>query len=216
MLAYMRSVKWTTAVLTVTVLITMGWLWAAPVEKTLGTGIKIVYLHVALIWSGMIGLLLAGVLGIWLLLAGLRTAAPVRSGPSRLWRGLRAVSWVGFGLFTLGTVVSLGAEIVNWGGIFWSEPRTASILQILAVAVIVQVLNNWPLDGRLQGLLNAGLAVFMVWSTGRAELVLHPNNPIGTSDSAGIQGTFYGLFILLTLMAIWLTGFLYPRVAPQP
>jgi hypothetical protein len=39
------------------------------------------------------------------------------------------------------------------------------------------------------------------WLTARTELVLHPDNPIRTSDSAGIQATFAGLFVLAGLAA---------------
>jgi hypothetical protein len=34
-----------------------------------------------------------------------------------------------------------------------------------------------------------------------AKLVLHPDNPIRTSDSAAIQATFIGLFVLVGLAA---------------
>jgi len=39
------------------------------------------------------------------------------------------------------------------------------------------------------------------WLTARTELVLHPDNPIRTSDSVGIQATFAGLFVLVGLAA---------------
>ncbi|MEZ4647115.1 MAG: hypothetical protein R3E31_31050 [Chloroflexota bacterium] len=202
MTAYFRSGKTTTAVLTTITILAALLLILAPTERTLGAGIKIVYLHVALIWTGMVGLLIAGLIGLALAL----TQRPSLLG----W--LQAVSWVGFGFFAVGTVVSLIAEIVNWGAVFWSEPRTASILQILAVAIIVQVAASWPLDKRLKGVLFAGLAGFMLWSTGRAELVLHPDNPIGTSSSWGIRGGFYGLFSLLAVGAAWLTLFLHSKL----
>ena len=118
MTAYFRSGKTTTAVLTTITILAALLLILAPTERTLGAGIKIVYLHVALIWTGMVGLLIAGLLGLALAL----TQRPSLLG----W--LQAVSWVGFGFFAVGTVVSLIAEIVNWGAVFWSEPRTASIL----------------------------------------------------------------------------------------
>lgn len=199
MTAYLRSGKTATAVLTTIAILATLLLVLAPTERTLGSGIKIVYLHVALIWTGMAVLLTAGLLG----LAVALLPRPALAG----W--LRVVGWVGFGFFVVGTAVSLAAEIVNWGAIFWREPRTASILQILAVAIIVQVAASWPLPLRLKGVLFAALAGFMLWSTGRAELVLHPDNPIGASPSWGIRTGFYGLFGLFVLAAVWLALFMH-------
>ena len=39
-------------------------LWLAPAEQTLGSGITSVYVHVALTWTGMTGLIIAAVLGL--------------------------------------------------------------------------------------------------------------------------------------------------------
>ncbi|MCA9971543.1 MAG: hypothetical protein KC425_15070 [Anaerolineales bacterium] len=180
-------------------------LWRAPAEQTLGSGIKIVYLHVALIWVGMAGIALSGLLGL---------ATAVFPRP-RLAAWLHAASWTAFAFYAAGAVVSLAAEIVNWGAIFWQEPRTAAILQVLAVAVIVQVTHGWPLDARLKGTLHAALAGFMLWATTRAGLVLHPDNPIGSSSSAAIRFAFFGLFGLFAVAAGWLTWLLQRRSAAK-
>ncbi len=198
-----KSTRLTTAVLITIILLAALLLLLSPVEQTLGEGIRIVYLHVALIWVGMAGIVAAGALGFAVLL---------RPG-IRLRGWLAVVGWVAFGFFAAGAIISLIAEIVNWGAIFWSEPRTASILQVVAVAVIVQVASSWSLNARLQGLLHAFLAGFMLWSTGRAELVLHPDNPIGTSSSTGIRVGFYGLFVLFSIAAVWLTLFIRQKLA---
>lgn len=173
-------------------------LWRAPAEQTLGSGIKVVYLHVALIWVGMAGLGAAGIVG-------LATAVAGAAAPRSAWRAaLSAVSWTALAFYAAGALVSLAAERINWGAIFWQEPRTAAILQVLAVAVIAQVAHGWPLDLRLKGLLHAAVAGFMFWATRRAGLVLHPDNPIGASSSAAIQFAFGGLFALFAIAAGWL------------
>jgi len=196
-----HSTRTTTAVLLTIALLAALILLLSPVEQTLGSGIRIVYLHVALIWVGMAGLLIAGLFGL-----------AVATSPRLTWLSwLRASSWVAFGFFATGAIISLIAEIVNWGAIFWSEPRTTSILQILALAVIVQIASSWPLNVRLHGFLHVALAGFMVWSTARAELVLHPDNPIGTSSSMGIRFGFYSLFVLFAIAALWLAFYIRQR-----
>ena len=58
--------------------------WLAPEEKTLGPGIKSVYVHVALTWTGMTGLTIAGLLGI---------GAAITNG-GRLSRWAQMAGWV--------------------------------------------------------------------------------------------------------------------------
>ena len=37
-------------------------IWMSPEERTLGARIKIVYVHVAFVWSGLAGILISGIL----------------------------------------------------------------------------------------------------------------------------------------------------------
>jgi hypothetical protein len=179
----------------------------APAEATIGDGIRIVYIHVALIWAGMLLLLVAGLLGLIVLL----------SDHARTADWMQIVAWVALGFYAAGVITSLAAEIVNWGGIAWREPRTAANLNLLAVVVIVQVINSW-LPGtwaarrRLQGALNLLLAAAVIWTTVTTELQLHPANAVGDATSRTIQLTFYALFLLSLLAAIWLILYLRGRL----
>jgi hypothetical protein len=171
----------------------------APAEATIGQGIRIVYIHVALIWTGLLLLLVAGLLGLAVLIAG----------PGRLAIWMQLVAYTGLGFFAAGVLTSLAAEIVNWGGIAWREPRTAANLNLLAVAVIIGVANTLLPNPRLRGALNLLLAVAAVWITVTTELQLHPANAVGTATSSAIQLTFYGLAALCLLVAACLI--LYAR-----
>ena len=168
--------------------------WLAPAEQTLGEGIKVVYLHVALIWAGMTGLLILGVLGLAILL----TARP------RLAAWAHTLGWVGLGFFLAGIGMSMVAAQVNWGGLFWPEPRNVAMLRVVAVGLIVQIVTGWSIAIRLQGLLYACLALLLTWSVLVTPLVFHPRNPIETSPSLAIQATFFSLFGLCVLLAAWL------------
>ncbi|UCG24881.1 MAG: hypothetical protein JSW55_02485 [Chloroflexota bacterium] len=170
----------------------------APAEATIGEGIRIVYIHVALIWTGMLVLIVAGLLGLVVLL----------TGRALLTEWMQVVAWVGLAFFAAGVVASLAAEIVNWGGIAWREPRTAANLNLLALTIIVQVVNTWLPDSwgtrrRLQGALNAFLAAAVIWTTMTTEVQLHPANAVGDATSQAIQLTFYGLSLLSLSAAIW-------------
>jgi len=169
-------------------------LWLAPAEKTLGTGMRSVYLHVGLIWTGIAGFGISGLLGLWVL---------VRND-ARLDGWAQTVAWVACGFFAAGFLSSMLASKINWGGVFLDEPRNRSALMVLCVALIVQIWGSWPVWPRLKGLFRMALVVIFAWSNLTTPLVLHPQNPIRTSTSTAIQNSFLGIFLLFSLAALLL------------
>ncbi len=165
----------------------------APEEATLGQGIKTVYIHVALTWTGMAGFVAAGLLGLLV----------IATGGQRFAAWMQTLGWVGFGFYAAGVAMSALASKVNWGNVFWQEPRMMAALNGLAVAVIVLAANIWIPWVRLRGLLQAILPVIIFWLTASAPLLLHPRNPITTSDSLGIKLAFGGMFLLTAALAVW-------------
>ena len=169
--------------------------WLAPEEQALGTGIKSVYVHVSLIWVGMLGLTLAGVLG----------SGVALSASPRLQRWMHSIGWVGLAFFVAGMGMSFLAAGINWGAVFWEEPRNRAMTNVMAITLIVQVLSNWIPWIRGRGLLHVIPAALLTWSVLSTPLVLHPRSPILTSSSTAIQITFVGLFGLGCLGAGWIT-----------
>lgn len=165
-----------------------------PAEKTLGEGIRSVFIHGALLLTGMLGLYLAGVLGL----------AVAVSGQEGLWKLTRTVGWVGFGMYVAGILMSFPAARVNWGGMFLAEPRMRVAFNNTALALLVLVATGFVKQVRANGLLTAGLAIFLAWSTYTAPLVLHPSNPIGSSPSLAIKLTFAALMVLCVAAAAWI------------
>ena len=169
-------------------------LYLAPKEATLGTGIRTVYIHVALTWTGMVGFGLAGLLGL----------ATLVSANKNMARWMQTLGWVAFGFYAAGIAMSAVASKVNWGGVFWQEPRMLAATNSLAVATIILILNMWILLTRLRGLLQTALPIAVAWIIYRAPLVLHPANPIFSSESIGIQAAFISMFLLFAAIAAWL------------
>lgn len=167
----------------------------SPEEKTLGAGIKIVYTHVAVTWTAMVGFGLMAVLGI---LAGLGVLP-------QLTKWLDPISWVSLGFWVLSIGLSMWASMVNWGGIPLGEPRYVATFNLLAVVVITQVLKSWLKNERIRGLLNTLPAAYFLYAVFGAKMSLHPNDPIGTSESIGIQLAFYGMFAMVLLAGVWIT-----------
>ena len=195
---------WATIGLTAVALAVISWIvLAAPVEATLGAGIRSVYVHVGFTWAGMAGLYLAGAVGL----------VAVFWPNSTLIRWMRAVGIVGLSFFAAGTAVSLYAQQVNWGAISWVEPITAAMLRFTAVGIIVHILLSWPIGVRVKGGLSLALAAFHVWSVDNSALILHPQNPIGASDSSGIRNTFGAVFVVSLILGVWLVLYVHHRTA---
>lgn len=178
--------------------------WIGPDEQTLGSGIKSVYLHVGLTWAGMAGLGVAALLGLGTLITGRLS-----------WmRWQQIVGWASTAVYGAGIAMSMVASQINWGGVLLQEPRMAAALNGLAVALIVQVLLAWLPPTRGLGLLPILLWGLILWLNGQAALVLHPPNPVRTTESSRIQFTFFAVFILFSLMLVWLIWFIqksFPR-----
>jgi hypothetical protein len=117
-------------------------------------------------------------------------------------------------VFALGVGASLIAEVVNWGGIAWNEPRTAANLNLLALAVIIQVIVSWLHRPRLQGVLHLAVAGAILWTTITTELQLHPSAAVSSSPSNNIRFTFYGLTLCCLLFSAWVIYFVQTRRSP--
>lgn len=167
-------------------------LWISPEERILGVGIKPVYLHVSLTWTGMLFLAVSGFLGFGVAI----------STDEKMASWLKSIYSVGFGIFGVGFLVSLYASLVNWGGVPFRESRVITALNIFVVAAVVWILTRWIPRKRLNGLLSMVPAVFMIMTVKSFTTVLHPDNPVQSSPN-GIKYAFYGMFMLALLLAGW-------------
>ena len=170
--------------------------WLSPNEQTLGEGMKWVYIHLAFIWTAMLGMLVVGALSLVLVFSA--------------WAGWRrwadAASWATLGVLVLALASSIVVMQVNWGGIAWDEPRTQSLLRTLAIWVIVQVAGPWISDRRLRGALTALAVIVAIIPMRFGPLVMHPIDPLGTSSSNPIRLASAGLFgvvLIAAASAVW-------------
>lgn len=167
--------------------------WLAPAERTLGDGIRSVYVHVGLVWAGTAALAIAAAGG----LVALGTArTDVDAWVEAAWRG-------GLAVFGAGIAVSMLAARINWGAVALNEPRMAASLRFVALAVIAQVIAAWYARPRVTGALAAAMFVLLAWDVGGARLVMHPHDPIRAATSSAIQWTFAASFALATALAGW-------------
>ncbi len=163
-----------------------------PAEKSLGTNVRVVYLHGAWVWTALICILAAGAVG----LVGLLTQ---RQGV-HYWS--RAIGRTGLVFWISYLPLSLWAMQTNWNGLFLAEPRwrVAIIFAIggLAIQVGITLVEN-PAWASALNLVYGSLLISVLQTT---EQVMHPGSPIFGSGAWRIQ-VYFLVLLVLTLLAAW-------------
>ncbi len=180
--------------------------WFAPAERQLGHGIRVVYVHVPLVWTGMLALVAAAVSG------GIALAQPRGASGAAADAWGSALGMVGVVSYGAGVAMSLLAARINWGTMLWIEPRLAMSLRVIGLAVAVQLVAPRLESVRARGAARLSVALFMLWSLYATPLYVHPRDPIGTSAAWQIRGAFYSLFMILALAGAWAATQLRRRV----
>jgi hypothetical protein len=173
-------------------------LMMAPLEKTLGETIRLVYAHAAFTRAGMWGIYATGLLGLLVAI----------TANERMHSWMQPFAWVSFALFLIGGIFSIFAQRASWGGVALAEPRMRTSLTVTAVMIIVLLINTWIPSIRLRGVLYAALALYVGWAIPNTPLVLHPQDAVGTSPSLWIRLTFPTLTALAMLMGLWFVTYI--------
>ena len=188
--------RWLVLALLLALFITV--VFIAPLEKTLGETIRLVYVHAALTRAGMIGFYICGLLGLIITI----------TNNAKLQSWAQTAAWVSFGLFVLGGIFSVFAQQASWGGVPLAEPRVRMSMTMTAVIVIALLVNEWIPWVRVRGLLYVAIAGYIAWVLPRTPLVLHPENAGGTSPSTWIRMAFPVLTALAIFIGVWFLTFL--------
>jgi hypothetical protein len=163
-----------------------------PAEKTLGTNVRVVYLHGVWVWAALAGFLLAGLTG----LAGLLTRRNIFHRWSRALGRTGMLFWITY------IPISMWAMETNWNGLFLAEPRFRLAVVFAVGGLLLQaglILMEDPVWASLGNLLYLAALLVALRTT---QDVMHPPAPILNSDAWRIQ-FFFGALFLLTLFAAW-------------
>lgn len=170
-----------------------------PEEQSLGSNVRLVYLHGAWVLTAEIAFLaaaLAGLLGLIL-----------RRGMFHAWSAALGRTGIVFWISYL--PLSLLAMQANWNGLFLAEPRFR-LAMIFAVTGVLLQAGLWIFN--LPWLTSLANIIFIVVLRAvfvTAENIMHPPpSPIFNSGNAVIIGFFVGLNLLTLLAAYLLTRLL--------
>ncbi len=174
----------------VSLLIIAGVTLLGPAEKSLGTNVRVVYLHGAWVWAALIGFFAAAAAG----LVGLLTGRALWNHWSRALGRTGLFFWVTY------LPISLWAMQTNWNGLFLAEPRWRVALVFAIGGLLLQVGVTLMGDPRWASLANIGFVAGLWLTLQNTAQVMHPPSPIAEADSQRIQYFFVAL-TLLTLLA---------------
>lgn len=162
-----------------------------PAEATLGTNVRVVYLHGAWVWASMAAFIAAGVVGL--------LAFIIRSKPLHHWS--RALGRTGLIFWITYLPISLWAMQTNWSGLFLAEPRWR-FTAIFAITGLLLQLGLTFLPVSWASFWNLIYIAALFVTLGATANVMHPPAPMLESDFGRIQFFFAGLTVL-SLLAAW-------------
>jgi hypothetical protein len=163
-----------------------------PAEHSLGTHIRVVYMHGAWVWASLVTFFLAGVCGGIGLLTGRK--------PFHCWSS--AFGRTGIILWITYLPLSLWAMQSNWNGLFLAEPRWRLALIFAISGLLLQIGLSLANEPKLTSALNLGFIIALGVALRSTPNVMHPASPIQNSDAWRIQLFFSGV-VLLVLFAAW-------------
>ena len=171
-----------------------------PEEATLGTSVRLVYLHGAWVMTAELLFILAA-------LAGLIALVMRKDGFHR-WSAALGRSGIFYWITYL--PLSMFAMQANWNGLFLAEPRFRFAMTFAIVGLLLQV-GLWMINiNWLTATSNIIYIVALLYSFANAENIMHPPpSPIFNSGNWTIISFFVGLNLLAWLSSYFVTRFFF-------
>jgi len=175
-----------------------------PAEKSLGTNVRVVYLHGAWVWAALAAFFTAGVVG----LIGLILRR------HRLHSWSRALGRTGLFFWITYLPLSMWAMQTNWNGLFLAEPRWRLAVVFAVGGLVLQIGLSLVENPAWASAFNVLYAVLLWLALQTTDQVLHPSSPVLNSDAWRIQ-VFFGGLVVLTLLVAWQVARWWYAAEPQ-
>ena len=172
-----------------------------PAERSLGTNVRLVYIHGTWVWTALIAFGAAAVAGLmgWLL----------SSQSLHTWS--RALGQAGLFFWITYLPLSLWTMQANWNGLYLTEPRFRFAIDFAVIGILLQLAILILKKPRYTSLINMGYFAALWFSLARTEQVMHPPSPILSSNSLEIRFFFFTLLGLCVFALVWLSLWLHQR-----
>ncbi len=186
----MKTKNWLKVLLVIIAILTI----IAPAEKTLGQLAKLVYLHAALSIAITVLLLFTSTIAI---------ISIFKRNSYSLAKNSLKVSLV-FQVVNIGLVPIITG--LTWGVFFaWQEPRVILTVVLLSLTLAAYLMEDSFGSPVINSLLLAAPGLVRLFTLGNIGRLMHPINPIGSSDSLAIKTISLGIFLSSLLFAfLWI------------
>lgn len=164
----------------------------SPPEKSLGTNVRVVYLHGAWVWASLAAFVAAAGFG----LAGLA----FRRKSLQIWS--RALGRTGLIFWITYLPISIWAMQTNWNGLYLTEPRWRLALVFAIGGLLLQIGISLLEDPAWASASNVIYLLVLLLALSSTDQVMHPASPILTSDAWRIQ-LFFAALSGAVLLAAW-------------
>ena len=162
----------------------------APEDKELGPVLKLIYLHGALINTGLFLFTAVGLLSLTSLFRN-------SSGFSLLF----AIEKTAVIFWVAATVAGNMTSILAWGGIFWGEPRLQATILISLISISIYFISSASENPKIISFLGIGLGLSVWVLMIRAGRIMHPDNPFSVSESS-IRFSFVAITLVFLIASI--------------
>lgn len=181
-------------------LLLVVWIALAPAESRLGNLVKLVYVHGALVWTGLLAFAVAGLLGLVALVVRRRT----------WYRGTQAAGLAALIIWVVYVLSAMAVTGLTWGQLVaWNEPRVRATGLILVAAAVLFVVARLVDQDDFAALVNVLMGIVPWIVVRQAEVIRHPVDPIGVSGSSSIQGFYWLIVATVILLATTLIAWLW-------
>jgi hypothetical protein len=175
------------------------WVLLSPAETRLGSLVKLVYVHGALVWTGLLTFSVAGLLGLVALLA----RRPI------WYRGTQSAGLAALIMWCIYVISAMAVTGLTWGQLVaWSEPRVRATGLILVAALLLFLVTRLVRQRDFTALVNLIMGIVPWVVVRQADVIRHPVDPIGGSGSAAIQSYYWLIVVtmagLAAILIVWL------------
>lgn len=172
-----------------------------PAERSLGSNVRVVYLHGVWVWTALATFTLAALVGLLGLL--------MRRKELHLWS--RALGRTGLVFWITYLPLSMWAMQTNWNGLFLQEPRWKLAIVFAVGGLFLQVGLTLIENPAWASGFNFVYWLVLLMALQVTEEVMHPASPVFNSDSTRIQVFFVGLLGISLLLAWQVFRWWYQR-----
>jgi hypothetical protein len=178
------------------------WVLLSPSETRLGSLVKLVYVHGALVWTGLVTFSAAGLLGLVALVA----RRPI------WYRGTQSAGLAALIVWCVYVISAMAVTGLTWGQLIaWNEPRVRATGLILVAALLLFLVTRLVKQNDFMALVNLIMGIVPWVVVRQSDAIRHPVDPIGGSGSTAIQSYYWLIVLTMTGLAATLVVWLWAR-----